>query len=347
MDESSVTSETVQELVAGGGAVPDKYLYKDVPVGSTDPIPLVDIPVVDLSLLLSPSSPSAGDELDKLRLALATWGCFQAVNHGMSSSFLGRVREITQGVFGLPAEEKRRISRAVDNNEGYGTDTVLFEEQVLDWTDRLCLTLLPEDRRKMRFWPEKPECFREVLHEYSTKLSEVSEIILRAMAVSLKLEEGSFLDQFGAPGTFLARFNYYPRCPRPDAVLGLKPHADGSVLTFVLPDKEVDGLQFLKEGEWLGIRIIPDALVINAGDQAEIMSNGAFKSPMHRAAINAYRDRISIAVFCCPLSEKEVGPISELIGDATPRLYRNVKNYTETNFQYYQSGRRAIEAVKI
>lgn len=79
----------------------------------------------------------------------------------------------------------------------------------------------------------------------------------------------------------------------------------------------------------------------------QIMSNGIFKSPMHRAVTNGERDRISIAVFCFPSSEKEIGPIDELINEAAPRLYRNVKNYTETYFQYYQLGRRPIEAAKV
>ncbi|KAI4379512.1 hypothetical protein MLD38_005795 [Melastoma candidum] len=346
MDESSATFKTVQELVAGGGDVPDKYVHKDVPVASSDPIPLVDIPVIDLSLLLSPSSPSSGDELDKLRSALATWGCFQAVNHGMSASFLDRVREIARGFFHLPAEEKRRYTRAAGNMEGYGTDIILFEEQVLDWTDRLYLTIHPEDQRKLKVWPEKPECFRDVLHEYSTRLTVVLQIMLRAMALSLQLEEGCFVDQLGEP-TMFARFNYYPRCPKPDAVLGLKPHADGSALTFVLADKEVEGLQFQREGKWVGIRIIPEALVVNVGDQVEVMSNGVFKSPMHRATTNPDRDRLSIAVFCCPSSEKEIGPINKLVSEATPRLYKCIKNYPETYFQYYQSGRKPIEAVKI
>jgi hypothetical protein len=56
----------------------------------------------------------------------------------------------------------------------------------------------------------------------------------------------------------------------PDHVLGLKPHTDGSSITFVLQDKEVEGLQVLKDNQWFKVPIIPDALVINLGDQLEV-----------------------------------------------------------------------------
>jgi isopenicillin N synthase-like dioxygenase len=60
------------------------------------------------------------------------------------------------------------------------------------------------------------------------------------------LEEGCFLDQYGEQPLVTARFNFYPPCPRPDRILGVKPHADASAVTFLLQDKEVEGLQFLK-----------------------------------------------------------------------------------------------------
>lgn len=97
------------------------------------------------------------------------------------------------------------------------------------------------------------------------------EVIFKAMARSLNLDENSFLDMYGEQTTLIARFNLYPPCSRPDATLGLKPHADGSALTFLLQDKEVEGLQFLKDNQWYRVPIIPEALVVNVGDQAEVI----------------------------------------------------------------------------
>ena len=92
------------------------------------------------------------------------------------------------------------------------------------------------------------------------------------MARSLNLEENCFLTQYGDRAIMLQRFNLYPRCPRPDLVLGLKPHSAGSAITIVLQDKEVEGLQFQKDDQWFRVSIMPHALLINVGDQVEVAS---------------------------------------------------------------------------
>lgn len=77
------------------------------------------------------------------------------------------------------------------------------------------------------------------------------------------------------------------------------------------------------------------------------MSNGIFKSPLHRVVINSERERISVAVFCIPESEKEIQPVDGLINESQPRLYKKVKNYVDIYFQNYQQGKRPIDAAKI
>ena len=78
----------------------------------------------------------------------------------MTSSFLDKVHEVAKQFFALPIEEKQIYSRTVEDIEGYGNDSVLSEHQTLDWTDRLYLTVSPEDQRRLGFWPENPQNFR-------------------------------------------------------------------------------------------------------------------------------------------------------------------------------------------
>lgn len=68
-----------------------------------------------------------------------------------------------------------------------------------------------------------------------------------------------------------ARFNYYPHCPRPELTLGIQPHADGSAITYLLQDKEVEGLQILIGDQWFTVPNVPDALLVNVGDQVEVI----------------------------------------------------------------------------
>ncbi|KAF5934889.1 hypothetical protein HYC85_026018 [Camellia sinensis] len=466
----SLVSKPVQEVVANSSnQVPERYIYKGEDGAIDASFPLLEVPVIDILRLLNSSSDD--DELLKLRSALASCGCFQAINHGMESSFLDKLQEIAKQFFVLPIEEKHKYSRTVEDLEGYGNDSVLSEHQILDWTDRLYLIVSPEDQRKLKFWPQNPECFsmeneqrcsqdltstlhvqglivhlasnhtadgtaitfllqdkeveglqilndgqwfrvpiiphallinvgdqaeimsngmfkspvhrvvtnsereritlavfcmpesnneiepveglideqrpREILHDYTTKLAMLNELVLKSMAKSLNLEENCFLNQYGERGTMFARFNFYPPCPRPDRTLGLKPHADGSAITFLLQDKEVEGLQILKDGQWFRVPIIPHALLINVGDQAEIMSNGMFKSPVHRVVTNSERERITLAVFCMPESNNEIEPVEGLIDEKRPRLYRSMKDYGNIYFQNYQLGKRPIDAAKL
>ncbi|KAL3535925.1 hypothetical protein ACH5RR_004386 [Cinchona calisaya] len=338
----------VQELAEDpGGELPEQFVCTETPYGLiTASVPLMDIPVIDFSLL-SASSVTTDDEFEKLQSALTSWGCFQVINHGIEFSLLDELRENGREFFKLPMKEKQKYARAVNEIEGYGHDMVLYENQTLDWTDRIYLSVNPEDNRKLQYWPENPKTFREVLEEYTRRLKVIVEALLKAMAKTLDLAENSFLNQYGERPIIYARYNYYPPCPWPDLVQGLKPHADGTAITILLQDEEVEGLQLLKDDKWVRVPIRPHALLANVGDLVEVMSNGNFKSPVHRAVTNSEKERISVAIFCIPEVGKEIGPIDELIDDKRPRLYKTVKNYNEIYFKYYQQGKRPIEAVKL
>ncbi|KAI3781969.1 hypothetical protein L2E82_11997 [Cichorium intybus] len=344
----SLESKQVQEIALDYDHLPERYIRKqDEEYGSVanaGPSSLVseEIPVIDISLLTSSLS-----ELDKLKSAVSSCGCFQAINHGIEVSFLDKVHEISKQIFRLPVEEKKKYLRAENDLEGYGNDMVLSDNQTLDWTDRLYLTVLPKHQQKLQFWPQNPTHFREVLDEYSSKIESINKLVLKALARSLNLEENCFLNQYGTTSTMNARFNYYPPCQWPEKVLGVKPHADGSAITVLLQDKEVEGLQILKDDKWVGVPIVRDALTINIGDQLEIMSNEVFKSPVHRVLVNSKNERTTLAMFCMPQTEKDIGVVDGLVTDETPRLYKNVTFTTDFFFENYQKGRRAIDACKI
>lgn len=88
--------------------------------------------------------------------------------------------------------------------------------------------------------------------------------------MSLDLSEGVFEKMFGV-AVQAVRMNYYPPCPRPDLVLGLSPHSDGSALTVLQQGRGSSvGLQILKNNTWVPVQPIPNALVVNIGDTIEV-----------------------------------------------------------------------------
>ncbi|XP_050230959.1 jasmonate-induced oxygenase 2-like [Mercurialis annua] len=330
-------SKYVQEMSIDGDEPPPSFTTKEI----LDPSPpLTSIPIIDLSLLSSPSSQQI-QELQKLKEALGSWGCFQAINHGISGLFLDKVREVTKQFFALPTMEKQKVGQGVDDNQGYGNDPVH------DWVDRLLLRLIPYESRNLNVWPTNPTEFREILSEYSEKVKEIVELLLKAMARSLNIEEDSFLKQYEKQEQMAVRFNYYPKCPKPESVLGFKAHSDRSVITILLQDAEVEGLQMFKDDQWYRVPIIPHALVVNVGDQLQIMSNGIMKSPMHRVSTNSERNRISVATFHSPNAEVEIEPLQNLIDEERPQQYRKLKNYAAFSYACFQSGKIPLDLVKI
>lgn len=146
-----------------------------------------------------------------------------------------------------------------------------------------------------------------------------------------------------------ARLNYYPNCPKPEHVFGMKPHTDASVITVVFIDDNVSGLQLQKDGVWYNVPIVPNALLVNVGDVMEILSNGFFKSPIHRVVTNAEKERLSLVMFYTMNPEKEIEPLSELVDEKRPRRYRKTttNDYIAKLFETFARGTLAIDTVKI
>ncbi|KNA13524.1 hypothetical protein SOVF_116150 [Spinacia oleracea] len=337
LDIQVTTGEDVPEIFTretGNGSLAD------------DPsaLPWTDCPVIDFSLL---SASSAGDELRKLHSALVSWGCFQLINHGINDSLLDKVGEVSKGFFLLPSDERNKYSRTPNDPQGYGNDTILSQNVPHNWNDRLYLHVYPQDQRKLNLWPLTPPDFRGILHEYTMSVKGVNETIVKAMGRCLGLEDNSILDEYGEKTVMAARINFYPECPLPKLVRAARAHSDASAITILLQDKQVEGLQILKDDKWFKVPILPSALFVNVGDQIEIMSNGIFKGAVHRVVANSQRERLSIAMFCSPDSEKEIGPIKKLVNQSQPALYKSFKRYEEIFFRYHPKGERPILTMKI
>ncbi|CAI9095448.1 OLC1v1031402C1 [Oldenlandia corymbosa var. corymbosa] len=65
------------------------------------------------------------------------------------------------------------------------------------------------------------------------------------------------------------RINYYPPCCQADKVIGITPHSDGSQMTLLVQVNEVEGLQILKNGNWVPVKPLHDAIVVNIGNVLE------------------------------------------------------------------------------
>ncbi|XP_057819930.1 oxoglutarate-dependent flavonoid 7-O-demethylase 1 [Cryptomeria japonica] len=350
-DPSTGTSKrfsvpVVQELASQNlHSLPERYIRSEKERPNTFPLPHLDIPVIDMDMFLRDSDLCRQKELEKLGTACQRWGFFQAVNHGIPVSLMERMKGIVREFIQLPLEEKLKYK--TQEIEGYGQSFVASDDQILDWADMMYLTTLPPENRKMNFWPTKPADFRESVDQYAFEIQKFGNTVLCLLSENAGLKPDHFINMCGKMTQFM-RWNYYPPCPRPDLVLGLSPHSDSGGLTVLLQDDETVGLQICKDGEWVPVQPILGALVINIGDMLEVISNGIYKSIEHRAVTNMDRDRISIAMFCNPSGETEVGPAPELIDDLHPCQYRRFirADYVKNLFSGKLEGKK-IEFAKI
>ncbi|KAF8733020.1 hypothetical protein HU200_015377 [Digitaria exilis] len=359
-DDSWRLPSTVQELAAAVEEPPTRYLIPEedrlgghlASAEMPDPVPVIDL----FRVSGSHGAAEAEQEAAKLRSALHSWGFFLVTNHGMETSLMDAMAPASRAFFQLPLEGKQDHSILKDGKhwrlEGYGNDDVNAQDQILDWSDRLQLRVEPQDERNLACWPKQPESFRDLLHEYTVSCGRIKDGILRAMARLLELDEDDCLiDELGDRGSTYARFNYYPPCPRPDLVLGIRPHCDVGVLTLLLMDRDVAGLQVLRDGTWYGVPPVGHGygLLVNIGVSLEIMTNGIFRSPVHRAVTNSEQERISLAMFYAADLEKEIEPMAQLLDEKQPARYKRVKcrDLLAAHREYFARRERVVESLKI
>ncbi|XP_050231004.1 codeine O-demethylase-like [Mercurialis annua] len=315
----------VQDLAKRSLAtVPSRYVRPDQdPPFLSNSSSSDQVPIIDMNKLLSEDS-----ELDKFHNACKDWGFFQLINHGVSESLVETMKIVAKNLFNLPSDEKKKFGSVNGEAEGYGQLFVVSEEQKLDWCDLLSLTTIPVHLRRDYLLPKFPPPLRNALEVYSKEMQNLGMKMVNLVAKSLRIEPSDNLIRLFEPEGWQAiRLNYYPPCPQPELVMGISPHSDSSGLTILLQVNEIDGLQIKKDKNWVSIQPVANAFIINIGDMFEIMSNGIYSSIEHRAVVDSVKERISIATFCSPRFDAEIGPMP-----TTPQMAPLFERFTFADY---------------
>ncbi|KAH1133590.1 hypothetical protein GLYMA_05G094600v4 [Glycine max] len=152
MEVTAAPVPYVQEIAKALTIVPERYVrpVHEHPILSNS-TPLPEIPVIDLSKLLSQDHKE--HELERLHYACKEWGFFQ----GVDSSLVEKVKRGAQGLFDLTMEEKKKFGQREGEAEGYGQLFMVLEEQKLK-SGHICFSCsLCHQIRKDGLWiPVKP-----------------------------------------------------------------------------------------------------------------------------------------------------------------------------------------------
>lgn len=109
-----------------------------------------------------------------------------------------------------------------------------------------------------------------MLEVYIKKVQNMGMKILELVEKGLRMKEREMRDVF-EDGMQALRMTYYPPCPHPDAVMGFGAHSDATGITILNQVNGVSGLQIKKDGIWLPVHLLPNALLVNVGDILEVL----------------------------------------------------------------------------
>lgn len=150
----------------------------------------------------------------------------------------------------------------------------------------------------------------DILEDVFTKHADVAHAIVSALSMAsvgnMDIELENIVDEANQV-SLMRLFHYLPLSSVVDGiannndVIGSSPHTDWGFLTVIEQD-QVGGLQYFSQRlkEWVDVKPIRGALVINGGDFLKQISRGQFQSPIHRVILPNISPRLSFVFFFYP-----------------------------------------------
>ncbi|XP_057421680.1 2-oxoglutarate-dependent dioxygenase 19-like [Lotus japonicus] len=331
-------------------SIPPSYTFttnRDDETVAADPGDDDPIPAIDYSLLVHGTPDQRLRTIHDMGKACEKWGLFMLVNHSVSKSLVEKMVDEVFAFFNLREEEKQEYAGNKDVMEPirYGTSFNVAMDKVLFWRDFLKIVVHPEFHS-----PDKPLGFRETSVEYCRRTWKVGKELLRGISESLGLEVNYIDRKMNLDsGLQMLAANLYPPCPQPELAMGMPPHSDHGLLNLFIQNG-VSGLQVLHNGKWINVSSTPNCFLVLVSDHLEIVSNGKYKSVMHRALVSNKATRMSLATVIAPSLDTVIEPASELLDNqSNPAAYVGMRHrdYMELQRSNQLYGKSVLNKVKI
>ena len=298
-------------------------------IEAEEPVFDATIPVLDMNDYFH--AETKDKFVKELYQALSEVGFFAVINTGVDPEILNAGYQACYGFFSLPLEQKMQINDPLLNGQrGYvpgesakGAATGDFKEfyhvgRERDPKELESLGIVPN------IWPKNFNLKQPLCALYSA-LENYGIVLEMAIAEAIGVPSDHFT-QMTRDGELLLRAIHYPANPPKDR-LWASEHTDIDLLT-ILPCATADGLQVQnKQGEWIDIRVPENAFIVNGGDMLENITNGEFRSGVHRVvAKDGSYERYSIVLFVHPRSQDRLDPLPACISRTG-----GVKKYANAN----------------
>ncbi len=272
---------------------------------------MAPLPVIDLAPMASADPAERRRVATALRAACLANGFFYAAGTNVSAEAMRDILRAAEEFFALPEAAKLAVSK--DKSPcGRGYETLrgqrLEAGAQADLKEGFMMgTDLSSDDPRVKAgwpqhgvnqWPKGMEDWCKRVETYHAAMLGLAATIMRALALSLDVDETYFEDCCRDAIATLRMLHYPPQPANAGAdARGAGAHTDWGAITILLQD-DVGGLQ-VKDGDdsWIEAPPIPGTFIINLGDLVPRWTNGLYRSTVHRVINRSGRERYSVPFF--------------------------------------------------
>lgn len=265
------------------------------------------VPIIDISPLFGDDQEKRLATANEIGKAAAEIGFFIIVGHQVSKETISGAWESTRKFFDTSLEHKMTFVKP-QHVYPFGYSEMGVEvlsagkaaesangaaEQIVSPPDlKEMFSLGPKDPKAgfpEREFPTEPPEFAETWDKYYDTLAALAQQILRAFALTLKLEDEAFFEQFVDHHASALRAIHYPTINTDGVLPGqlrASAHTDYGTITILKSDGP--GLQVSKDKSpptWYDVPHVEDGFIINLGDLMRRWTNDQWLSTLHRVVI--------------------------------------------------------------
>src|ERR1700760_306243 len=253
--------------------------------------PVTRIPIIDLAGVRAGDREALARAGREIRDACTTIGFFYIINPGGPQSAIDRAEHAARSFFAYPVETKRRVA-VNQRHRGFNAlgDATMYQAKRPDYKEFFSVGLeLPEDDpdvlagqalRGPNNWPDFMPALRPALYGYYEAVASCGADLLRAVAVSLGVDEQFFAPRYTKRMQRTQMVYYPPQPPQSDEdQFGVAPHTDYGCITLLWQD-QVGGLQVreIANNTWGDAPPVGGSFVVNVGDLLARRTKNRFRS---------------------------------------------------------------------